>query len=131
VVLEGLLWCIATLLATGVAALALARRRVASALVYGISLAGGIVVLFIALCATYALVPSGRMPWRCVWPGAVGATLAIGVLDYVFPLYLHNVSTLRAGTTFVFVLIALVWFYALSIIVLAGAVVNELRFERR
>jgi len=24
-----------------------------------------------------------------------------------------------------------VWFYALSIIVLAGAVVNELRFERR
>ena len=36
--LEGLLWCIATLLATGVAALALARRRVASALVYGISL---------------------------------------------------------------------------------------------
>jgi membrane protein len=100
-------------------------------LVYGISLAGGIVVLFIALCATYALVPSGRMPWRCVWPGAVGATLAIGVLDYVFPLYLHNVSTLRAGTTFVFVLIALVWFYALSIIVLAGAVVNELRFEHR
>ena len=88
-------------------------------LVYGISLVAGIVVLFIALCATYALVPSGRMPWRCVWPGAVGATLAIGVLDYVFPLYLHNVSTLRAGTTFVFVLIALVWFYALAIIVLA------------
>ena len=29
-----------------------------------------------------------------------------------------------------FVLIALVWFYALAIIVLAGAVVNELRFER-
>jgi len=100
-------------------------------LVYGISLAAGIVVLFIALCATYALVPSGRMPWRCVWPGAVGATLAIGILDYVFPLYLHNVSTLRAGTTFVFVLIALVWFYALAIIVLAGAVVNELRFEHR
>jgi uncharacterized BrkB/YihY/UPF0761 family membrane protein len=30
----------------------------------------------------------------------------------------------------VFVLIALVWFYALAIILLAGAVVNELRFER-
>ena len=29
-----------------------------------------------------------------------------------------------------FVLIALVWFYVLALIVLAGAVVNELRFER-
>jgi membrane protein len=100
-------------------------------LVYGVSLAAGVVVLFVALCVTYALVPAGRMPWRCVWPGALGATLAIGLLDYVFPLYLQNVSTLRIGTTFVFVLIALVWFYALSIIVLGGAVVNELRFERR
>jgi membrane protein len=100
-------------------------------LVYGLSLAAGLVVLFAALCVTYALVPAGRMPWRCVWPGALGATLAIGVLDYAFPLYLSNVSTLRVGTTFVFVLIALVWFYALSLIVLSGAVVNELRFERR
>jgi membrane protein len=100
-------------------------------LVYGVSLAAGVLVLFVALCATYALVPAGRMPWRCVWPGALGATLAIGVLDYGFPLYLSNVSTFRAGTSLVFVLIALVWFYAISIILLAGAVVNELRFERR
>jgi membrane protein len=100
-------------------------------LVYAVTLAAGVVVLFGALCVTYAVVPVGRMPWRCVWPGALGATVAIGALDYVFPLYLQNVSTLRFGTTFVFVLIALVWFYALSLILLAGAVVNELRFERR
>jgi membrane protein len=99
-------------------------------LVYGVTLAAGVVVLFVALCATYMLVPSGRVPWRCVWPGAVGATLAMGVVDYAFPLYLANVSTFRAGTTFVFVLIALVWFYMLALIVLGGAVVNELRFER-
>jgi membrane protein len=85
----------------------------------------------LALCITYAVVPSGRMPWRCVWPGAVGATAAIAILDYAFPLYLAHVSTLRLGTTFVFVLIALVWFYALSLILLSGAVINELRFERR
>jgi membrane protein len=99
-------------------------------LIYGVTLAAGVTLLFIALCATYMLVPSGRVPWRCVWPGAVGATLAMGIVDYGFPLYLDNVSTLRAGTTFVFVLIALVWFYVLALIVLAGAVVNELRFER-
>jgi len=100
-------------------------------LVYAVTLAAGLTILFVALCVTYALVPAGRMPWRCVWPGAVGATLAIGVLDYAFPLYLQNVSTLRLGTTFVFIMIALIWFYALALIVLAGAVVNELRFERR
>jgi membrane protein len=99
-------------------------------LVYAVTLGAGVLVLFAALCATYALVPSGTIPWRCVWPGAVVATLAMGVVDYGFPLYLQNVTTLRAGTTFVFVLIALVWFYALAIILLAGAVVNELRFER-
>jgi membrane protein len=98
--------------------------------VYGITLAAGVVVLFAALCATYLLVPKGAMPWRCVWPGALGATIAIGVVDYGFPLYLRNVTTLRPGTTFVFVLIVLVWFYAVAIILLAGAVVNELRFER-
>jgi beta-glucosidase len=38
--------------------------------------------------------------------------------------------TLRIGTSAVFVLIALVWFYVLALIVLCGAVINELRFER-
>ena len=99
-------------------------------LIYAVTLAAGVVALFAALCATYRLVPSGSIPWPCVWPGALGATLAMSVVDYAFPLYLQNVTTLRAGTTFVFVLIALVWFYALAIILLAGAVVNELRFER-
>ena len=40
-------------------------------------------------------------------------------------------SSLRVGTSFLFVLIVLVWFYVLALILLAGAVVNELRFEAR
>jgi YihY family inner membrane protein len=100
-------------------------------LVYAATLAAGVLVLFAALCAAYQLVPKGSMPWRCVWPGALGATIAMSVVDYAFPVYLQNVTTLRAGTTFVFVLIVLVWFYAMAIIVLGGAVVNELRFERQ
>jgi membrane protein len=99
-------------------------------LIYGMTLAAGVLVLFFALCATYRLVPSGAVPWHSVWPGAVGATLAMGVVDYGFPLYLQNVTSLQAGTTFVFVLIALVWFYALALILLAGAVINALRYER-
>ena len=46
----------------------------------------------------------------------------MGIVDATFPLYLSNISTLRIGTSAVFVLIALVWFYVLALIVLAGAV---------
>jgi membrane protein len=99
--------------------------------VYTLTLAGGMLLLFGILCLVYWRVPRGPIPWRCVWPGALGAVVAMGVVDYVFPLYLTSVSTLRVGTSFVFVLIVLVWFYALALILLAGAVVNELRFEAR
>ena len=99
--------------------------------VYTISLAGGLVLLFGVLCLVYWRVPRGSIPWRCIWPGALGALVAMGVVDYGFPLYLSNVSALRVGTSFLFVLIVLVWFYVLALILLAGAVVNELRCEGR
>jgi membrane protein len=99
-------------------------------LVYWFTIVAGLVVLFGALCITYAAVPKGAIPWSCVWPGALGATIAMGIVDWAFPLYLTNISTLRVGTSAVFVLIALVWFYVLALITLSGAVVNELRFER-
>jgi YihY family inner membrane protein len=100
-------------------------------LVYALTLAGGVLLLFGLLCLVYWRVPRGSIPWRCVWPGALGATLAMGAVDYAFPLYWSNVSSLRVGTSFVFVLLVLVWFYALALILLGGAVLNELRFEAR
>jgi membrane protein len=100
-------------------------------IVYWATIVAGLTLLFAALCTTYAAVPKGAIPWSCVWPGALGATLATGLVDWAFPLYLTNISTLRPGTTAVFVLIALIWFYVLALIVLAGAVVNELRLARR
>jgi YihY family inner membrane protein len=99
-------------------------------LVYYGGIVLGLIILFGALCITYTAVPKGAIPWSCVWPGALAATLAMGAVDAAFPLYLTNVSTLRIGSSAVFVLIALVWFYVLALVVLAGAVVNELRFER-
>jgi uncharacterized BrkB/YihY/UPF0761 family membrane protein len=68
------------------------------------------------------------VPWRGIWPGAAAATLAISLVDYAFPLYLSNVSTIaNFGTTFAFIAIVLVWFYVLAIIILGGAIVNALR----
>jgi YihY family inner membrane protein len=66
-------------------------------LVYWVSVAIGLVVLFGALCLTYVLVPKGRIPWSCVWPGALGATIAMGIVDFAFPLYAANSSTLQIG----------------------------------
>ena len=103
-----------------------------SGLVYWMTLLGGVITLFGLLCVIYETVPKGSIPLACVWPGALGATLAMVIVDYGFPLYLSNVSTIaRLGTSVLFVLIALLWFYALAIILLGGAVVNELRFEAR
>ncbi|MDQ4048695.1 MAG: YihY/virulence factor BrkB family protein, partial [Actinomycetota bacterium] len=140
----GMLVVVLLLMAATVAVPALQSLLVASAddlplglsgvpgLVYAVSLAAGLVLLFGVLCVIYWSVPNTLMPWGAVWPGALGATLAIGVVDYAFPAYLNSISTIaRFGTTFVFVLIVLIWFYVVSIIILAGATVNAMRFEIR
>ena len=101
-----------------------------SPLVYALSLGIGMLLLFAVLCVIYLVVPNRKMPWAAVWPGAVGATVAITAIDLLFPLYLNNISTIaRFGTTMVFVVIVLVWFYVLAMVVLGGAVLNAIRFE--
>jgi YihY family inner membrane protein len=95
---------------------------------YRISLGFTLVVLFGSLCVIYKAVPNRPIPWRAVWPGAAGATLVIAVVALAFPLYLANVSTIaQFGTTIVFVLIVLAWFFVLALIILAGGVLNSMR----
>ena len=98
--------------------------------VFAGSLVVGVLLIFVILCTIYWTVPNRRVPWLAVWPGAFGATAAIAAIDYAFPLYLSRISAIgEFGTTFVFVLIVLVWFFVLAIVILAGATVNALRFE--
>src|SRR3954465_3529140 len=61
-----------------------------SDVVYWATIGLGLCVLFVALCITYVAVPKGAIPWSCVWPGALGATLAAGLLDFVFPIYISQ-----------------------------------------
>jgi membrane protein len=101
-----------------------------AAVVYAGTLALSLAVLFGCLSVIYARAPHLDVPWRAVWPGALGATVAIGIIDYAFPAYLNNISTIaRFGTTIVFVLITLGWFYVLALIILAGGIVNSLRLD--
>jgi membrane protein len=100
------------------------------AVVFGLSLLAGLALLFVTLCLIYWTVPNEPVPWPAIWPGAAAATVAVAIVDYAFPAYLSNINTLsRVGTTLVFVLIVLLWFYAVAIIVLGGAIINAMRFE--
>lgn len=87
-------------------------------------------VTFVVCCVIFWAVPKGHMPWRAVWPGALFVTLTTGIANWAFPFYLSHVSSIsRFGSTLGFVLIALLWFYALSLAILSGAVINALRHE--
>ena len=99
-------------------------------LVYVGSLALSLAILFGCLVIIYSRVPHRKMAWKTVWPGALGATVAIGIVSYAFPAYLSNISTIaRFGTTIVFILIVLGWFYVLALIILGGAIVNAMRLR--
>jgi membrane protein len=92
---------------------------------------GGLVATFLIISAIYWAVPKGHMPWRSVWPGALFFSVITAGGNYIFPLYLNTISDLhRIGGTIGFILVALVWFYAISLVLLAGAVINSLRHER-
>jgi membrane protein len=87
-------------------------------------------VTFLICCVIYWAVPKGHMPWRAVWPGALFVTITTGLANWLFPVYLTNISSLsQFGSTVGFILIALVWFYVLSLGLMAGAVINSLRHE--
>jgi membrane protein len=89
-----------------------------------------VAIVFALCCVIYWAVPKGHMPWRDVWPGAAFVTVAAGIANWAFPFYLSNISSLsRFGSTLGFVLIALLWFYLLSLALLVGATINSLRHE--
>jgi membrane protein len=93
-------------------------------------LSAALLVTFLICCVIFWAVPKGHMPWRDVWPGAAFVTVTAGLANWLFPLYLSNVSSLsQLGSTVGFILIALLWFYVLSLALLAGAVINSLRHE--
>jgi YihY family inner membrane protein len=93
-------------------------------------IAAALLITFLICAVIFWAVPKGHMRWRAVWPGALFVTVTAGLANWLFPLYLNNVSSLsHFGSTLGFVLIALLWFYVLSLAILVGAVVNSLRHE--
>jgi membrane protein len=115
-----------SLLKAGAMSLPLSFQHI-DEIAYVLSLALGLALLFLCLVVIYARVPNRRVAWGGVWPGALSATLAIGLVDFAFPLYLSSISTIaRFGTTVVFIIIVLGWFYVVALLILCGAVINAL-----
>ena len=106
---------------------------------FGLDEVGGLrsaALLFIALVVTFAVcaliyyvVPKGHVPWRGVWPGALFVTVTMAIANAIFPFYLGQSNIDQLGGALGFILVALVWFYLVSLGLMAGAVINALRFE--
>jgi len=94
-------------------------------------LLGAALLITFGICSViFWAVPKAPVPWRSIWPGALFVTFGAGLANWLFPLYLTNVSSLsHFGSTLGFILIGLLWFYVLSLALMAGAVINSLRFE--
>ncbi len=93
-------------------------------------------VLGVALTLTFAItsliyyaVPKGHVPWRGVWAGALFVTVTTAIANAAFPFYLGQSSIDQVGGALGFILIALLWFYVIALALMAGAVINAVRYE--
>ncbi len=113
-----------SLLRSGAVHLPLVVRHV-DTVVYIVSLAFSLGLLFLCLSVIYMRVPNLKVPWHATWPGALAATIAIGVVALAFPVYLSSISTIaRYSTAIVFIVIVLGWFWVVALVILCGAVMN-------
>jgi YihY family inner membrane protein len=92
-------------------------------------LAAALTLTFGICCLIYYFVPKGHVPWRGVWPGALFVTATTALANAIFPFYLGQSSVDQIGGALGFILVALLWFYLVSLALLAGAVINALRYE--
>lgn len=92
-------------------------------------LALALTLTFVTTSLIYYAVPKGHVPWRGVWAGALFVTVTTAIANAAFPFYLGQSSIDRLGGALGFILVALLWFYFVSLALMAGAVINALRYE--
>jgi membrane protein len=116
------------LLASSTDELPFGLEKVGALRTVGVLLAA--LLLTFAVCALiYYVVPKGHVPWRGVWSGALFVTAITAIGNAVFPVYLTQSNIDQLGGALGFILVALIWFYFVSLALMAGAVINALRYE--
>src|SRR6201991_708159 len=62
-------------------------------------LGAALLITFLICAVIYWAVPKAPVPWHSIWPGALFVTIGAGLANWLFPLYLTNVSSLsRVGS---------------------------------
>lgn len=83
-----------------------------------------LVVLLVLMILLY-FVPSAKLKWRFVWPGALTATVGWLLLSQAFSLYvkyfMHNMDSYRTIGTFI---VLMFWLDFTELILMFGAVLN-------
>lgn len=115
-----------SLVAAGAKALPFGLAAV-NTLAFWLTVILGVALEFLILCLIYRAVPNRPVPWRAVWPGALLATAATTAIAFCFPVYLSLSAVAHIASQFGLALIALVWFFALAMAILGGAVANAMR----
>ena len=95
----------------------------------GLVLATALLITFAITAFIYYIVPKGHVPWRGVWAGALFVTVTTAIANAAFPFYLTQSNVDALGGALGFILVALIWFYLVSLALMAGAVINALRYE--
>src|ERR1700742_4876278 len=63
-------------------------------------LGAALLITFLICSVIFWAVPKAPVPWHSIWPGALFVTFAAGLANWLFPLYLTNISSLsRLGSS--------------------------------
>jgi len=82
------------------------------------------------LAAIYRYLPEARLPWSAVWPGAAAASLLLTIGKSLIGLYLGRSGVASAFGAAGSLVAVLVWVYYSAQIVLFGAELAWVRFQR-
>jgi len=96
-----------------------------------ISIAVTVVFAFLFFLSCYRFLPNTNIRTRDVWRGALMAAFLFELSVHILPLYLAYNRSGVAIKAFAGFLIVLIWFYLMSLIMLAGGVYNWWRVEKR
>jgi membrane protein len=97
-----------------------------------LGLAVPLLITFAIFAALYRIGPNLAVPWSCVWPGALLASLFFELSKQAFAIYLSSFAHLNAVYGSIGTVVAmLTWAYYVAIVLLVGAEFNAVLARRQ
>jgi membrane protein len=91
----------------------------------------GSVFLFLFFLLFYKIVPSERLTFREVWPGALFSAVGWQIVSLLFADYVSTVNYTRLYGQLAGIIVLVLWFYLTAIVILlSGLLIAELRKNR-